>query len=169
MLSTKLMTCQILPLSQHNKATYASASDLIHVVPFNDGNAKGYLFCNMLRNRNWLSDSLNWSSEMIIACLRSLILEKHSLRSIPVVESGFHWVLQEDQIDKRLLRWSDRKLLKKWDQMNESRIKNETLWLSYILALWKRGYLVEISSEDGDLLLIDPEFIPYRDFPMNRM
>ena len=169
MFLANLLSAQPLPLSEENKATYASACDLLHIVPFDDGQTRGYLFCNMLRESNWLSDSLEWSSEMKILCLRALILAKFTLSDINGFQNAQHWILPQEQIAHHISHWSNKKLLRKFDQMDAAKAKNEALWLSYILALWKRGYMVEFSSETGDLLLINPEFIPYRDYPINRM
>jgi hypothetical protein len=164
-----LLFAQPLPLSQSNLATYASVTPVVHVVRYKVGQNAGYAFCNMLRIALYHGDSLDWPNEMSIAFLRSLILKEHDLDFIPYDPLGFNWSLNDDEICSRLFSWSDKKLLRKWQRMQAYRNTNRALWLSYLLALWNRGYMVKVSSETGDLYLEDPVFAPYRNFPEIRL
>jgi hypothetical protein len=166
---TKHMIAQPLPLSEENKALYAAVTNLIHVVPFDDGQTKGFLFCDMVQVAVAKGDSMNWSEEESIIYLRNFILGNGVVHDKGFLINARHWILPDDQINMRFERWSDKKLLNKWDQIVATEVENQALWLSYILELWKRGFLVKIACEDGELLLIDPIFIPYRVYPYPRM
>lgn len=164
------INAQTLPLSVENKAVFASASSLVHIVPFKDGVKSGYLFCDLLMHTTWLNDSVQWTAEIHIACLHALILEKFFIKDMQSFQdAGQFWLLNEDQIDNSFSRWSDKKLLRRFDQVLSRSNYNEAKRLSYLLTLWRRGYLVEISCETGDFLLVDPCFPRYKDGPINRM
>lgn len=159
---------QPLPLSEENKATYASVNEMIHVVPFEVGEKRGFIFCNLLQNPQWYCDTISWTNEMKIAYLRALILEKTKINDTLALKSTQHWILMTDQISPNFFRWSDKKLLRKFMRLEDSN-NHEVLKLNYVLALWKRGFMFKISSETGHWILVDPWFIPYRDYPVEKM